>query len=360
MSVEEKGPSFKDAASEASPSYTTTGTERTRSISLNLWEEPLSSLSEIGAGGFGKILIRPERKRTVSPKDDDTSRSAKPRVLETCLKVSPLPKNGSGGLMREFKILSFLKESSKGEPFYPLVFKYTRLSDNKQECIEMERLHEPLSNLTRIQKKKGIPQKPPEPQVFYTVAVQAFRCLQRLHEAGIYHGDVKPRNFVFDQDRVLKLVDFGLSQFLPAPDTSGSRESAKTRRSVSQSRFDPAGRLVDSKTRGRFEGTTKYCSPRVHEKKSAHPSDDYLSLLYFLWEWYTQKRLPWHSVKERDAVLALKKKWTGWNELPGPLAMLYNVCKSPRLFETNEVGRLLTCLEQKRKVLLSNNKKLEQ
>ena len=342
--VDTKTSVVEESEGAASCAPAATGSETTRSVSLNLWQEPLSSLSEIGAGGFGKVLVRPG-----GPAEAPPGGGSRAGPLATCLKVAPLPRNGSGGLLREFKILFFLKESSQGEPFYPLVFKYGRLPDNKQEFIEMERLHEPLSVLTRNPKKEGSPPRPPEPEVFYSVAVQAVRCLQRLHEAGVYHGDVKPRNFVFDRDRSLKLVDFGLSQFLPhaAPDAPESRDSAKTRQSRFQSRFDPAGGLVDTQTRDRFEGTTKYCSPRVHEKKSAHPSDDYLSLLYFLWEWHTHKRLPWHSVKERDSVLALKKKWTGWNELPGPLAMLYNVCRSPRLFQTNEVTRLLGRLEEK-------------
>lgn len=358
MSVEKKSHvrAVVDSEPSATTNHTTAGTESTRSVSRNLWEEPLSSLSEIGAGGFGKILIRPEKKDTVST--NDTSGASQKGGLETCLKVAPTPKNGSGGLLREFKILSFLKESSEGEPFYPLAFKYTRLADGKQECIEMERLSVPLSNLTRNSRKKDTPPQPFESRVFFDVSVQAIRCLQRLHAVGIYHGDVKPRNFVFDRDGVLRLVDFGLSQFLSHAtlDVSEERTSSKTRKSDSQFRFDPAGRLLNSRTRTRFEGTTKYCSPRVHEKKSAHPSDDFVSLLYFLWEWYTQKRLPWHSASDRDAVLALKKKWTGWNELPRPLAMLYNVCKSPRLFQINEVSRLLTCLEGQLGTFLSSSK----
>jgi serine/threonine-protein kinase len=36
--------------------------------------------------------------------------------------------------------------------------------------------------------------------------------LERLHEAGLYHGDIKPSNIGFQADGVPKLLDFGLAR----------------------------------------------------------------------------------------------------------------------------------------------------
>lgn len=36
-------------------------------------------------------------------------------------------------------------------------------------------------------------------------------CLQKLHDAGYIHGDLKPQNFMISRGRV-KLIDFGISK----------------------------------------------------------------------------------------------------------------------------------------------------
>jgi len=41
---------------------------------------------------------------------------------------------------------------------------------------------------------------------------QMLCCLNFMHSAGIIHRDIKPGNFLVDEDLNLKLADFGLSR----------------------------------------------------------------------------------------------------------------------------------------------------
>lgn len=40
------------------------------------------------------------------------------------------------------------------------------------------------------------------------LTIQMLSSINQLHNSGHYHLDIKPENFVFDQDFNLKLIDF--------------------------------------------------------------------------------------------------------------------------------------------------------
>eukprot|EP00873_Tetraselmis_striata_P019212 jgi/Tetstr1/439476/TSEL_027908.t1 len=50
-----------------------------------------------------------------------------------------------------------------------------------------------------------------EQETVCTVLVPFLRAMSHLHERGIVHRDIKPENTLFDQNRILKIADFGLS-----------------------------------------------------------------------------------------------------------------------------------------------------
>lgn len=60
-------------------------------------------------------------------------------------------------------------------------------------------------------------QGPLDPAVVFRVGLQIAEGLREAAEAGFVHGDVKPENILFDNDKNAKLLDFGLAAMNKAP-----------------------------------------------------------------------------------------------------------------------------------------------
>jgi serine/threonine-protein kinase len=56
-----------------------------------------------------------------------------------------------------------------------------------------------------------------DPDVVVTLAAQVASALAALHAAGIIHCDVKPENLFVDNDRRVKVIDFGVSRTIEEP-----------------------------------------------------------------------------------------------------------------------------------------------
>lgn len=55
-------------------------------------------------------------------------------------------------------------------------------------------------------------------------ALEIFRCVQAVHQAGIVHSDLKPANFLFVQG-LMKIIDFGIANAVPEHTANIYRES---------------------------------------------------------------------------------------------------------------------------------------
>ena len=84
------------------------------------------------------------------------------------------------------------------------------------------------------------------------IARQLASVLAAVHEVGLVHRDVKPRNIVIDENGTLKLVDFG---FTTPMERTGTGETAGTAAYAAPEQFVPPGR-VD-------ERSDLYCVGRV-------------------------------------------------------------------------------------------------
>ncbi|EEC50328.1 predicted protein, partial [Phaeodactylum tricornutum CCAP 1055/1] len=101
----------------------------------------------------------------------------------------------------------------------------------------------------------------------YLAADVMLPLLQRMHEAGVVHRDVKPSNCVRSTgERDFCIVDFGLSK--------------------------SAGFYRLEREKAEFRGTSMYASLRVHQGKDYAPRDDVWSLLYVFCD-LVSGGLPW-------------------------------------------------------------------
>ena len=90
----------------------------------------------------------------------------------------------------------------------------------------------------------------------------AVSTLQSIHKAGIVHRDLKPAHFMRNIHGDWYLIDFGLATTY----------------------LDENQRHIEDKPQEHIIGSPLYVSYYVHQGKSVVRRDEYLSLLYILWE----------------------------------------------------------------------------
>jgi len=86
--------------------------------------------------------------------------------------------------------------------------------------------------------------------------------LKKIHKAGIVHRDLKPAHFMRDSNQGWNLIDFGLA-------TSFLKDGHHH---------------IDEVQKEHIIGSPSYVSFHVHEGKDVVPRDDFISLIYILWE----------------------------------------------------------------------------
>ncbi len=86
--------------------------------------------------------------------------------------------------------------------------------------------------------------------------------LERIHNAGIVHRDIKPPHFMRDsRNHEWNLIDFGMA-------TSFLKDSQH----------------IEEVHKEHIVGSPNYVSFHVHEGKDVVPRDDFISLVYVFWE----------------------------------------------------------------------------
>jgi serine/threonine-protein kinase len=103
------------------------------------------------------------------------------------------------------------------------------------------------------------------------VAIEIAEALDYAHSRGIVHRDLKPANVVLTAGDRVKLLDFGIAQWLPEPGTSQGPHDA-------QSRLTLSGMVV---------GTPAYMSPEQLCEQPATARSDVFALGIVLYEMLT-------------------------------------------------------------------------
>jgi eukaryotic-like serine/threonine-protein kinase len=124
------------------------------------------------------------------------------------------------------------------------------------------------------------------------VALQVAAALNAAHSAGIVHRDIKPENIILRDDRLVKVLDFGLAKLV----------EKKTERVESE---DETRALVNTAP-GIIMGTVAYMSPEQARGKDTDSRSDIWSLGVVLYEMLAG-RAPFAEETVSDTIAAILK-----------------------------------------------------
>ena len=209
-------------------------------------------LEKLGAGGMG-VVYRAEDtklKRTVAlkflPPDLTRDEDAKQRFIHEAQAASALQHNN-------ICVVHDIDETSDGQSFICM------------EYLEGETL------------KKKIERGPLKIDEATDIAIQIGQGLTKAHEHGIVHRDIKPANIIVTNDRVAKIVDFGLAKL--------------------------TGRTMLTK-KGTTLGTVAYMSPEQSRGEESDLRSDIWALGIVLYEMVTGQR-PFKGDYENAVLYAI-------------------------------------------------------
>ncbi|CAA7392225.1 unnamed protein product [Spirodela intermedia] len=170
------------------------------------------------------------------------------------------------------------------------------------------------------------------PNMVACIAVEAISILEKLHQKGFVHGDVKPENLLLGKpgssgEKKLFLIDFGLA---------------------SMWRDSLSGQHVSlCQQPDNFRGTTRYASVHAHLGLTASRRDDLDSLAYTL-IFLIKGRLPWEGYQGNDKrfLVFMNKTVTSPETLcggcPPPFAQFLEAVKKIQFVEQPTYSKLIS------------------
>jgi serine/threonine protein kinase len=209
---------------------------------------PYEILSPIGAGGMGEVL------------------KAKDTRLQRTVAVKVLPSELASDAERRSR---FEREAHAASALnHPNITTVFDIGEDEgthyivMELVEGKTLRELLD------------EGPLSTDKLLPIATQIAEGLAKAHGAGIVHRDIKPENVMVTDDRLVKILDFGLAKLVPQGSEEGSEAPTETR--VTQ--------------QGVFMGTVPYMSPEQAASRRVDYRSDQFSFGSILYEMATGKR----------------------------------------------------------------------
>lgn len=179
-------------------------------------------------------------------------------------------KNGEKELLKESKVYKILNnESTDGISKMKII---TNKELNKKIII-MDLLGPSLEKLLRTHKKIRL-------KSIILIAIQMLKLVEYIHGCGYIHRDIKPDNFVMDNDNIQKLycIDFGLAKKYLINDNKEH---------------------IPFKQNGNFCGTARYASLAAHRGEDQSRKDD-LEAIGYLLVYLFKNTLPWINIKHKE------------------------------------------------------------
>ena len=213
----------------------------------------------IGQGGYGEIY-------TVHTLTDSTMYAMKVEALD-CEKQ---------GLVCEIETLLKLQDS----PHFPKINGYGVTDTFRYLVMTLCGLS--ISNTRRL-----LPNRRMSLLTVTRIGLYMLDCIEDFHRHGFIHRDIKPGNFIFNDNNEIPLVliDFGLSKCYIDPKTH---------------------QPLPERPKSGFRGTSKYASMNDHSYKDQSQRDDLISWMYSLIELYNG-RLIWSKAKDNASTRKIKQ-----------------------------------------------------
>ena len=132
-----------------------------------------------------------------------------------------------------------------------------------------------------------------------------FQIIETLHKRNFIHRDIKPDNFLMNQENKIYIIDLGLS-------------TEYSEKNILKNRI----------------GSYLFCSFNVHgENYTYQKKDDIISLFYMFFYLFTNGDLPWNHIcmnytHKKNKVFSLLKKYTNYYEYYKPYPQLSCIIKS--------------------------------
>lgn len=251
-------------------------------------------ISLIGAGGFGGVYKVKDRKTNqlfaMKTEDMNSKRKSLPDEIEIMRNIEGdyFPKLRASGTDVKLKINYFV----------------------------MNIYGPSLTNINQYHDKRL------ELNAAYSICYELIDIIQKFHSYGYVHCDIKPSNFLLQENQHyhMVLIDFGLSE----------------------KHIDPVtNQPFPFKDHLNFSGTRKYASIGAHKGFEQGRRDDLMSWFYSFLE-LAYGPLPWHLLKENSKVLRMKENLNLFeiSNIPRQINEIYNYISGLRYEDAPDYDRI--------------------
>ena len=156
----------------------------------------------------------------------------------------------------------------------------------------------------------------------FSIGQKIVRILSFIHEKGLIHRDVKPDNFVFNQDGTdVYIIDFGLCKKY----------------------IDNDNKHIEIKNDKTIIGTPNFVSLNVHNGVEPSRRDDLISVAYIIL-CLVNGGLPWQTKREMKEIKIQKQCILQWSKTPSKLIEYLTYCENLKFDETPNYEYLINSL----------------
>lgn len=153
----------------------------------------------------------------------------------------------------------------------------------------------------------------------FSIGQKIVRILSFIHGKGLIHRDVKPDNFVFNQDGTdVYIIDFGLCKKY----------------------IDNDNKHIEMKSGKTIIGTPNFVSINVHNGVEPSRRDDLISVAYIIL-YLINGGLPWQTKREIKDIKRQKQLILQWCNTPEELIEYLTYCENLKFDETPDYEYLI-------------------